>query len=417
MNQYFSVFLILVSYSSTFAQVNDPQVDVLEQKLNLLNDEKSKIQREIDQLKLSWIRKEIKTIGIPLMDGDFEVAEHTAMILSYNESHEQANWVEHIILPDVTTGNFSRSNDFREDPMITTGTAVEADYFLKTLKSDSSYAYDGFGYDRGHLAPSADFRWSETALSESYFYSNMSPQLGDFNRQKWAELEGLLRSYVEGQETHLIVVTAPVLRDNLPTIERGVNKISIPEYYVKTALDLKNKRGIAYVMPNMELELPVEAYAVTIDSAERLLGLDLFPNLEDSQESLIESNFDIDYWLADAEKGDAIAIDREKLPKKAINTYEAAKIRDKSKRTTVCGTVVSSKKHNKGHVFLNLDKKFPNQIFSVTIFESSIKNFQYQPEVYLINQKVCVTGTIGDYNGTPSMVLENDKQVKLLNEF
>jgi endonuclease G len=49
------------------------------------------------------------------------------------------------------------------------------------------------GWDRGYLAPSADFRWSEKALSESYFYSNMSPQLDDFNREGWAELEGLLR--------------------------------------------------------------------------------------------------------------------------------------------------------------------------------------------------------------------------------
>lgn len=45
-----------------------------------------------------------------------------------------------------------------------------------------------------------DFRWSATALSESYFYSNMSPQLPVFNRQSWAKVEDMLRSYVDSRE-------------------------------------------------------------------------------------------------------------------------------------------------------------------------------------------------------------------------
>ena len=84
---------------------------------------------------------------------------------------------------------------------------------------------------------------------------------------------------------------------------------------------------------------------------------------------------------------------------------------------TVCGTVVSTKKHDKGHVFINLDKKFPNQIFSVSIFESNIVNFDYEPEVYLMDKEVCFTGEITDYNGTPSMVIDHSKKVKLLTEY
>ena len=88
-----------------------------------------------------------------------------------------------------------------------------------------------------------------------------------------------------------------------------------------------------------------------------------------------------------------------------------------SKKHTVCGKVVSTKKHNKGHVFINLDKKFPNQVFSVSIFESSIRNFDYEPEVYLLEQQVCFTGRIGEYNNTANMIIENSKQVKLLKEY
>jgi endonuclease G len=73
------------------------------------------------------------------------------------------------------------------DDKVSCGTAVEADYFLRTENPDGTHGYDGFGFDRGHLAPSADFRWSATALSESYYYSNMTPQRPGFNQESWAE--------------------------------------------------------------------------------------------------------------------------------------------------------------------------------------------------------------------------------------
>ena len=116
------------------------------------------------------------------------------MILGYNENHEQAQWVSHIVLPDVEKGNVSRTNNFRKDELVTSGTASKADYWYS-------------GYDRGHLAPSADFRWSKTALSESYFYSNMAPQLPELNREKWAELENAIREYVIENKIQVYVVT------------------------------------------------------------------------------------------------------------------------------------------------------------------------------------------------------------------
>ena len=92
---------------------------------------------------------------------------------------------------------------------------LKKDFFLKQKKENGKYAYEGFGYDRGHLAPSADFRWSKKALSESYFYSNMSPQVASFNRECWADLEGLIRGYVYENKRDLIVYTGPVLHEGL----------------------------------------------------------------------------------------------------------------------------------------------------------------------------------------------------------
>ena len=108
-------------------------------------------------------------------------------------------------------------NNFRKDELVTSGTASKADYWYS-------------GYDRGHLAPSADFRWSKTALSESYFYSNMAPQLPELNREKWAELENAIREYVIENKIQVYVVTGGILNDSLPRMQNKgrENEVSIP---------------------------------------------------------------------------------------------------------------------------------------------------------------------------------------------
>lgn len=411
------ILLFLTLSSICFGQNETPEINSIQQRIDSLDRVKVELKSKLETLKLNWIQDEIEKIGVPKAGYQEQIISHLAYKLSYNEDHEQANWVMHIILPDIVDGNVSRSNDFRVDSLILTGSSFEKDYFVKERKADGSYAYDGFGYDRGHLAPSADFRWSKKALSESYFYSNISPQLGDFNRFKWAELEGWMRDYVTTHNTPLIIVTAPVLNDDLPKLERGINKVSIPNYFVKIALDLKNETGIGFVLPHKKIESPLESFAVSIDSIEHLLGYDLFSKLDDSVEDMIESQVNYKLWLPEAQKGDVVAIALEDLPKKTINTNRVNGIMNDNKKHTVCGKVVSTKKHKKGHVFINLDKKFPYQVFSISIFESSVKNFDYEPEIYLLDQEVCFTGKVGEYNSTPNMIIEQSNQVRLLKEF
>jgi len=407
--------MLFTGYS--YGQANGRQFDIIYSKLDSLAEIESDLVNQLEVERFKWIMNEMGTLEFPKSEGADEPILHSALALSYNETHEQANWVMHLILPAIIYGNVSRTNDFREDELVKTGTAQEVDYFLKTLKADSSYKYDGFGFDRGHLAPSADFRWSPIALSESYYYSNMSPQVGDFNREKWAELENDLREYVITNNVHIAVVTAPVLTDDLKKVERSVNKVSIPKLFVKVALDVHNKRGIAYVMPNELIEKPLETYAVSIDSAETLLGYDLFSGVEDQIESDIESSFDYQLWMPEDRKGDVLPLEKKRLPKGALSTESIHVMINSGRKHTVCGKVVSTKKHEKGHVFINLDRKFPNQVFSVSIFESNIHNFSYQPHLYLMDKEVCFTGEITDFNKTANMVIETEKKVKLLNDF
>jgi endonuclease G, mitochondrial len=394
-----------------YSQSIEQQISKAETELARLNKREDSIQLKIEDFKFQKLREDLRKTGIPkLADGE-EVIFHTAYALVYDEKYEQAKWVAHIILPDVVRGNEGRSNDFRADTAIKTGSAEEADYFLRIPQPDSTFKYDGFGYDRGHLAPSADFRYSKKALSESYLYSNMSPQVAELNRGRWAELEDVVRQYVVRNNTQVFVVSGGILKPGLKKIGRGKNKVSVPEQYFKVALDLTNKRGIGFMMPNKACEYPVMNYACTIDSVESVTGLDFFINLPGGDEKLVEKTIDINKWVGERELGDVVPLKADNLPRNTFNTVQAQYYMGKNLSIKVCGTVVSTKLSSKGNIFLNLDKKFPNQIFSVTIFKDNTTNFSYRPDTFLAGKTICVTGKITNFNGVPTMNIANENAI------
>ena len=212
-----------------------------------------------------------------------QVVEHSAYILEYNEKYEQAEWVIYLLTKDRVAGSFKRKNNFRSDPKVRTGSASLSDYRRS-------------GYDRGHLAPAGDMKWSKKAMSESFFMSNMSPQIAGFNRGIWRKLESIIRKWAV-QNEELYVVTGAVLTDNLDTI--GKNRVGVPDYYYKIILDYKQPelKGIGFVLPNQESKISLNNYAVTIDSIEHLTGIDFFHALEDRLEENIESRIDITKWF------------------------------------------------------------------------------------------------------------------------
>jgi endonuclease G len=399
-----------------FSQNPEEQIKKIEIELTLLHKKEDSLLSKIENLKFQKINNDISKIGLPKLLPGEEVIHHLAYSLVYAEPYEQAKWVAHIILPDVVKGNEGRTNDFRPDSLIKTGSATEADYFLRIPLTDSTFKYDGFGFDRGHLAPSADFRYSKKALSESYLYSNMSPQTGALNRGRWAEMEDVVRQYVVRNNVQIYVVTGGVLKEGLKKIERGANKVTIPEQYFKVALDYTNKRAIGFLMPNKECEYPVMNYACPIDSIEALTGIDFFASLPDEEENKLESNIDINKWVGERELGDALPLKADSLPRNTFNTVQAQYYIGKNENVKVCGTVVSTKLSSKGNVFLNLDKKFPKQIFTVTIFKDKASNFSYKPEALLFGKTICVTGKVTNFNGTPTMNIESEKAIEILQE-
>lgn len=396
------VFIVFLSFRLSSQTEYEKKIKHIENRIKLLSDSKVDYYKQLENLKYKWIQEQIKKYALPKVDEDGFLIFHSAMALFYIDRWGQSKWVVHMILPDIATGIETRTNDFRRDSLITIDMPNKIDYFNS-------------GYDRGHLAPSADFRWSRRALSESYFYSNISPQKPEFNRGKWVQVEDFLRHYVIHTKHPIFVVTGGLLSD---TIKRtiGVNKkIKVPPYIYKIAVDLEATppRAIAFMMLNGTNSKPYTSYALSIDSLEKRTGIDFFYLLPDTLENRIEAMNDISLWQSKETKGNVKPLEQEELPKGAINTIEAEMHIDK--KATVCGTVVATRvlKDAKG-VIVNLDQRFPNALFSFTIWQNNIPNFSYEPASYLLNKKICVTGLISKYRGKPTMEVRNEKAIDIL---
>jgi len=224
----------------------------------------------------------IPHLELPAITNKDAIVTHLGYSLSYNEKHEQANWVAYELTAEETQRGVTRTNDFRPDNAVTTGSATNADY-------------QASGYDRGHMAPAADMSWNVQAMEESFFYSNMSPQVPGFNRGIWKKLEERVRQWAL-ENRNIYVVTGPVLTGDLPVI--GPEKVSVPRYYYKVILDYTQPelKGIGFIMPNASSTRPLESYAVPIDSVEKVTGINFFSALPDKQEQAIEKTVCIPCW-------------------------------------------------------------------------------------------------------------------------
>ena len=212
-----------------------------------------------------------------------DLVKHTYYTLSYNEKYEQANWVYYTLTEKmVNDGGEERSNKFKMDPMVLSGSAKSSDY----TKS---------GYDRGHLCPAADMGFSPTSMEESFYMSNISPQAPDFNRGIWKELETDVRKWAK-TEHKIYVVAGPVFKDNKGTI--GVDQVLVPGYFFKIIYEETDEpKMIAFVFPNRKSDRPVTDFAVPVDEAEKLTGFDFFSQLPDELENKLESRVDFSEWF------------------------------------------------------------------------------------------------------------------------
>lgn len=332
------------------------------------------------------------------------IINHTYYTLSYSEEHEQAEWVAYELTKQDVAGVAKRINSYRPDPKIKTG-------------SSESFDFKGSGYDRGHLAPAGDMKRNETAMSESFFYSNISPQLDVFNQGIWHQLEIKVREWAS-EKGFLYVVTGPVLRSKIDQI--GINKVSVPGYFYKVLLSFKEDKveSVAFLLPNENGTMPLHDYAITIDELEQITGINFWKVLPDSIETDLENSIRLTNWFSSRELNTRIIqnttpLSSNQLPEDAINSIDANLYIGKG--MTVCGCVVSANYvEYASATYLNLDNKFPDHHFTIAIWGNQRINFKEKPEEFFLGKTVCTKGLIKNLKGIPSINAQYQSDIWIL---
>jgi endonuclease G len=215
-----------------------------------------------------------------------ELIKHKNYLLSYIEKYEGAEWTCYELTPyELVDSAKRKTGEFIQDTLVSTGSANHSDY----TKS---------GYDRGHLSPAADFKFSVEAMNESFFMSNVLPQAPELNRMTWKSLENDVRTYVEKHNVNLYIITGGIVFDK-PYYIGIKNKIVVPIYFWKIIYDDTNNLIMVVVIPNnKDISVNYFNYTSTVDKVEHLNNVDFFPQLNDSAEFLLEKNIPQNNWLS-----------------------------------------------------------------------------------------------------------------------
>ena len=213
-----------------------------------------------------------------------QVIKHEGYTVSYNSEYRIANWVAYeLTATEAKSRKTERSNKFVPDPLVKGATATNEDYSRT-------------GYDRGHLAPAGDMKWSEKAMRESFYLSNICPQIPKLNRGIWKDLEEQCRLWAMDNGS-LLIVTGPVITDDMKRL--GKNRVAIPESFYKVLCYHTGSgyKGIAFLFENRDYkENSLKSMAIPIDSVERVTGIDFFPSIPDGEEKEMERTVDWDSW-------------------------------------------------------------------------------------------------------------------------
>lgn len=214
-----------------------------------------------------------------------QLLRRMAYTASYNALTRNPNWVGWTLTAGHTDGEYSRSGQaFMEDKDVPLPRALYSD-----IRESEC------GYQRGHMCPAADNKWSYKAQKEAFLMTNICPQNGDLNQRDWKYLEEACRDWARRYgEIH--IVAGPVFRnDKYPTV--GENQVAVPDAFFKVVLALSPRpKAIGFIYENKAGHKETAAYALSVDEVERVTGLDFFHELEDSVESRIESSCDFTAW-------------------------------------------------------------------------------------------------------------------------
>ena len=211
-----------------------------------------------------------------------EQVDHDHYSLSYNEAYEQAEWVVYTLKKSHLTYDDRERPDFIEDPYVSS-------------RSADWRNYRGSGYDRGHLCPAGDRRFSELAYRETFYTSNIVPQDSEFNAGIWNEMEKQVRRWSKKYDK-IYVATGGILQSGLTTI--GEEEVAVPNRFYKIVArgSVDDLQVLGFVFPHKDSSAPLSSFAVSVDRIEALTRIDFFRELPDQQEEKLESEVLLSDW-------------------------------------------------------------------------------------------------------------------------
>lgn len=200
---------------------------------------------------------------------------HQGYLIAFDEQSKIPRYTSHEITINNTLIYVDRlaSYVFNKDPSI------------NEFSQANSKDYYGSGYDRGHMQAWGDSSLLEEAL-ESNYYTNIVPQLPALNRGVWLNLEKAIRSYVLKTSNDIFVITGAIEGNTYIG-----NNVEVPNGFFKVLYDPHNEKMTAYVVFQHDvLTKPLNEYSLSVDELELLIGIDLYPKMEQFKQETLESS-------------------------------------------------------------------------------------------------------------------------------
>jgi endonuclease G len=209
--------------------------------------------------------KDIKTCAVQIPYGEpSTVANHPVIcrsgyILEHDPVAKIPNWVAWTLTPEHSIGCAPREDAFAADASLPANArAVPQDYA-------------GSGYDQGHLANNADMSWDPAVAKESFYMSNMSPQLPNVNRGTWKNLESAERAWVYQTKHAHTIYAGNIYSTSSKTI--GADKVVVPDTLFKIVIDDTTKKSYAFLFPNkVGIDSDFTKFQVTVSDVEKASG-------------------------------------------------------------------------------------------------------------------------------------------------
>lgn len=230
-------------------------------------------------------KKEVQVkLELPAFSNSEDIVSHIGFTASYNHEMLIPNWVAYELTAEECEGTLRGKESFCWDPELKGRQPNREDY-----KNDAQW-------DRGHMAPKADMKWSVQAYEESYFLSNVCPQNRAFNSGSWASTEKFARR-IARKYGAVYMICGPIVSSNqYGTL--GSCRIIIPDAFFKAILIKKGESfsAIAFVMQNKPETQNLKECSMPVDELEQILGKDLFCNLDARIQDNIESVVNYSDW-------------------------------------------------------------------------------------------------------------------------